>query len=169
MKVTKPRVVFPICATLVEQGRWERLLLTLHVTLAGVIALGLVAALGVELLADDIIRVVFTSTYDESADVLRVLFLGACALYAATVGDFVIASLHRDRLALVAMLGGATLKVAFNAWVVPAHGAMGAAWATVASLSVSGSVLCVFAYRSVLSGAARSSDTEPKCVEVMSP
>ena len=107
----------------------------------------------------------FTSTYDTSAEVLRALFLGACALYAATVGNFVIASLHRDRLALGTLSGGVVVNVVLNAWAIPAHGALGAAWSTVASLSLTALVLCAFAYRSVRSRAAsmaaRGAASEP--------
>ena len=45
-------VAFPLCAMLAQNGQWQRLLRTFRLTLAGAVGIGLLAALGAELVAD---------------------------------------------------------------------------------------------------------------------
>ncbi|MDH3222528.1 MAG: oligosaccharide flippase family protein [Gemmatimonadota bacterium] len=139
-------ILFPICAQLAAREDWGQLRRTLRLSLAGAAGLGIAACIGIGLLADAVIRVVYTSTFAESAAVLRVLFVAAPSLYLATVGMFMAASLHLDRIAMFAVAAGVGLNIVLNAMWIPDHGALGAAWSTVASLSFSALALGVMAF-----------------------
>jgi O-antigen/teichoic acid export membrane protein len=110
----------------------------------GVAAWGFVA-----LLALPIIRIVYTATYDDSAEVLRVLYLSVPGLYAATVAMLLASSTMREKRAVLIMAAGVALNVALNLVVIPRYGALGAAWVTVVSQTFVGVWLIADAYRSV--------------------
>jgi O-antigen/teichoic acid export membrane protein len=101
------------------------------------------------LLAGVLVRVVYTQAYDDSVAVLRVLYLSVPGLYAATVGAFLAASMHRERRAVAVMAAGVLVNVAANAWAIPRYGPVGAAWVTVATQSFVAAWLAFEAYRAV--------------------
>ena len=87
-------ILFPICTQLATAGEWGELRGLLHRMFAGVSAVALIAIGVVALLADTIVRIVYTSVYDDSAPVLRVLYLSVPGFYAASVGAFLAAAMH---------------------------------------------------------------------------
>ena len=154
-------ILFPVCAALAAKSRWDELRVLTHKMVAGVTVLGLATSGFVGLLAAWIIRIVYTSAYDESANVLQVLYLGVPGLYVATIGTFLSASMHREKRAVLAMATGVALTVALNLWVIPRHGALGAAWVTVLSQSLVAVWLTVDAYASLARGARALPGAEP--------
>jgi O-antigen/teichoic acid export membrane protein len=103
----------------------------------------------VALLSVPIIRIVYTATYDDSAQVLRVLYLSVPGLYTATVAMLLASSTMREKRAVFIMALGVALNVTFNLVAIPRYGALGAAWVTVASQTFVALWLIDDAYRSV--------------------
>ena len=116
---------------------------------AALLVLGVAAWGFVALLSLPIIRIVYTAAYDDSAEVLRVLYLSVPGLYAATVAMLVASSTMGEKRAVLIMAAGVTLNVALNLVAIPRYGALGAAWVTVASQTFVGLWLIGDAYRSV--------------------
>jgi O-antigen/teichoic acid export membrane protein len=112
--------------------------------LVGIAAWGVAA-----LIATPLIRIVYTGSYDESAAILRILYLSVPGLYVATVATFVASSMNRERAAVLIVGSGVVLNVLINLVVVPRIGATGAAWAAVVSQTLTALALMTFTYRGV--------------------
>ncbi|MEO0055655.1 MAG: hypothetical protein RLZZ50_1602 [Verrucomicrobiota bacterium] len=99
-------------------------------------AMAYVAAAGTFLAAEPLVRLAYGAEFTESAAVLRChawsvvfVFLGvARSQYLVNEG---MAAFH-----LATTAAGAALNIALNFWLIPAHGPIGAAWATLASYGV---------------------------------
>ncbi len=142
-------VLFPLSVRLATQGQWTRLLRLLRKMFAGALGIGLLACAGVAVLAGPIVRIVYSAAYDDSAMVLRVLYLSTPSLYVATVGMFLAAAVHREKRAMVAMGVGVALNVAANLWAIPRFGVLGAAWVTVGSQLLIACWLAIEVYHAV--------------------
>lgn len=105
-------------------------------TLAGMSLLA-VPMLGVVIwLAPIIIHVLLNADYDESVPLMRIVILATAMLYPGICAGYVLIALRRtrDTLAVAAIAAGVNLVLNFL-WI-PAHGATGAAWATVVGFAV---------------------------------
>ncbi|HET6798441.1 MAG TPA: oligosaccharide flippase family protein [Gemmatimonadales bacterium] len=142
-------ILLPVCAALAARQQWGELRQLMHKMFAGMAVLGVAAWAFVALLALPIIRIVYTSSYDESAELLRVLYLSVPGLYVATVAMLLASSTMREKRAVFIMGLGVVLNVALNLIAIPRYGALGAAWVTVASQSFIGVWLISDAYQSV--------------------
>ena len=142
-------ILLPVCAALASRQQWDDLRRLMHRMFAGMAVLGVAAWGFVALLSLPIIRIVYTAAYDDSAEVLRVLYLSVPGLYAATVAMLVASSTMGEKRAVLIMAAGVTLNVALNLVAIPRYGALGAAWVTVASQTFVGVWLIGDAYRSV--------------------
>jgi PST family polysaccharide transporter len=142
-------ILLPVCAALSARQQWRQLRRLMHKMFAGMVVLGVAAWAFVALLALPIIRIVYTSSYDESAQLLRVLYLSVPGLYVATVAMLLASSTMREKRAVFIMGLGVVLNVALNLIAIPRYGALGAAWVTVASQSFIGVWLIGDAYQSV--------------------
>lgn len=142
-------ILLPVCAALASRQQWRDLHRLMNKMFAGMALLGVAAWAVVALLSVPIIRIVYTATYDESAQVLRVLYLSVPGLYIATVAMLLASSTMREKQAVFIMALGVAVKVAFNLVAIPRYGALGAAWVTVASQTFVGLWLIADAYRSV--------------------
>jgi O-antigen/teichoic acid export membrane protein len=142
-------ILLPVCAALASRQQWQDLRRLMHKMFAGMAVLGVATWGFVALLSVPIIRMVYTATYDDSAQVLRVLYLSVPGLYTATVAMLLASSTLRERRAVFIMAVGVAINVAFNLVAIPRYGALGAAWVTVASQTFVGLWLTADAYRSV--------------------
>jgi polysaccharide transporter, PST family len=142
-------ILLPVCATLASRQQWTELRRLMHEMFGGMAVLGVAAWGAVALFALPIIRVVYTATYDDSAQVLRVLYLSVPGLYIATVAMLLASSTMREKRAVLIMGLGVVLNVALNLVAIPRYGALGAAWVTVISQSGVAVWLLVDSYRSV--------------------
>jgi O-antigen/teichoic acid export membrane protein len=142
-------IMLPVCAALAARQQWSDLRRLMHKMFAGMAILGAAAWGFVALLAVPIIRIVYTATYDESAEVLWVLYLSVPGLYTATVAMLLASATMREKRAVLIMAIGVALNVALNLVVIPQYGALGAAWVTVASQTFVGGWLIGDAYRTV--------------------
>jgi O-antigen/teichoic acid export membrane protein len=142
-------ILFPLTAQFASRKQWDELRGMMHRMFAGIGGIGVGACAMMALLALPVIRLVYTSTYDASAPVLRILYLSVPGLYLATVAMFLAASMHRERKAVVIMALGVALNVVLNLAAIPRYGAVGAAWVTVVSQTVVAVWLTVDAYRAV--------------------
>jgi O-antigen/teichoic acid export membrane protein len=142
-------ILLPVCASLASRRQWDELRRLMHKMFAGMAVLGVGAWGFVALLALPIIRIVYTSTYDDSAEVLRVLYLSVPGLYAATVAMLLASSTMRERRAVIIIASGVVMNVLMNLVAIPRYGVLGAAWATVVSQTFVGVWLVGDAYRTV--------------------
>jgi O-antigen/teichoic acid export membrane protein len=142
-------ILLPVCATLASRQQWDDLRRLMHKMFAGMAVLGMAAWGFVALLSLPIIRIVYTAAYDDSAEVLEVLYLSVPGLYTATVAMLLASSTMREKRAVFIMAFGVALNVALNLVAIPRYGALGAAWVTVASQTFVGVWLIADAYRSV--------------------
>ncbi len=139
-------ILLPVCAALAARQQWDDLRRLMHKMFAGMAVLGAAAWVFVALLALPIIRMVYTATYDESAEVLR---LSVPGLYTATVAMLLASATMREKRAVLIMATGVALNVALNLVAIPRYGALGAAWVAVASQTFVGAWLIGDAYRTV--------------------
>jgi O-antigen/teichoic acid export membrane protein len=142
-------ILLPVCAAYAARRQWGDLRRLMHKMFSGMAVLGLVAWGFVALLSVHIIRIVYTATYDESAEVLRVLYLSVPGLYTATVAILLASATMREKRAVLIMGTGVALNVALNLEAIPRYGALGAAWVTVISQTFVGVWLIGDAYRTV--------------------
>ena len=142
-------ILLPVCAALAARQQWNDLRRLMHKMFAGMAVLGAAAWGFVALLAVPIIRIVYTATYDESAEVLRVLYLSVPGLYIATVAMLLASATMREKRAVLIMATGVALNVALNLLAIPRYGALGAAWVTVISQTFVGIWLIGDSYRTV--------------------
>jgi O-antigen/teichoic acid export membrane protein len=142
-------ILLPVCAALASRQQWQDLRRLMHKMFAGMAVLGVATWGFAALLSVPIIRIVYTATYDDSAQVLRVLYLSVPGLYTATVAMLLASSTLREKRAVFIMAVGVALNVAFNLVAIPRYGALGAAWVTVGSQTFVGAWLIADAYRSV--------------------
>ncbi len=142
-------ILLPVCAALASRQQWDDLRRLMHKMFAGMAVLGVAAWGFVALLSLPIIRIVYTAAYDDSAEVLEVLYLSVPGLYTATVAMLLASSTMREKRAVFIMALGVTLNVALNLVAIPRYGALGAAWVTVASQTFVGGWLIADAYRTV--------------------
>lgn len=108
-------------------------------TVVGMTLLSLPMAGGVIWLAPIIIRVLLNPDYAESIPLMRVVILSTAMLYPGICAGYVLIALKRTRDTLVVAAIAAVVNLGLNFLWIPAHGAIGAAWATVAGFAV----LCV--------------------------
>jgi O-antigen/teichoic acid export membrane protein len=142
-------ILLPVCAALASRQQWQDLRRLMNKMFAGMAVLGVVTWGFVALLSVPIIRIVYTATYDDSAQVLWVLYLSVPGLYTATVAMLLASSTMREKRAVFIMAVGVAVNVAFNLVAIPRYGALGAAWVTVASQTFVALWLIDDAYRSV--------------------
>lgn len=142
-------ILLPVCASLASRRQWDELRRLVHKMFAGMAVLGVGAWGFVALLALPIIRIVYTSTYDDSAEVLRVLYLSVPGLYTATVAMLLASSTMRERRAVIIIASGVAMNVLMNLVAIPRYGVLGAAWVTVVSQTFVGVWLVGDAYRTV--------------------
>jgi len=130
-------VSFP---TLAKRERFAEAFATLLFLLG---ALGLAASAAIYFVAPSLIRIVFGAAFSPSAAVLQTLSLALPPLFIGhlTTQSLVALDLNK-RYLLVASLG-AFLNVLLNSVLIPWLGAVGAAWATVAT-EVCVTLLCAY-------------------------
>jgi polysaccharide transporter, PST family len=142
-------ILFPVCAALASRQQWQDLRRVMNKMFAGMALLGVATWGFVALLSVPIIRLVYTATYDGSAQVLRVLYLSVPGLYTATVATLLASSTMRERRAGLIMALGVAVNVACNLVAIPRYGVLGAAWVTVGSQTFVAAWLIADVYRSV--------------------
>jgi O-antigen/teichoic acid export membrane protein len=142
-------ILLPVCAALASREQWPKLRRLMHEMFAGMAVLGVAAWAFVALFAVPIVRIVYTATYDDSAQVLRVLYLSVPGLYIATVATLLASSTLREKRAVLIMAAGVVLNVALNLVAIPRYGALGAAWVTVITQSFVALWLLGDAYRGI--------------------
>jgi O-antigen/teichoic acid export membrane protein len=124
-------VFFPICAQMVAQSDWEGLRSVVRKLLIGAVAAGTALSIGVISLAPVAVPAVWGSAYGTSIVIVRILFLGLPFLYVSYVSAFVAHALELERRVLGITAAAVVFNVSMNALVIPAWGAVGAAWTTV--------------------------------------
>ena len=142
-------ILLPVCAAYAARQQWDDLRRLMHKMFGGMAILGGAAWGFVALLALPIIRIVYTATYDDSAEVLRVLYLSVPGLYIATVAMLLASATMREKRAVLIMATGVALNVALNLVAIPRYGALGAAWVTVISQTFVAMWLISDAYRTM--------------------
>jgi len=142
-------IMYPICAMLCMQSRWQQLTSSLVRLYLAAIAMGIGAGLFVMVYADLIIEIVFSSLYADSAQILRLLYLSVPGLFVTAVGVFVASALHREHQACIAIGTGLGVKVLLYIAVVPKSGSVGVAWLNLVTQSLIGSWLMIDSFRTI--------------------
>ncbi len=84
-------------------------------------------------LSDQIVNRLYTAEFAQTAEVLPVLMIAFVSICFGTLAGFLAPLLNLNwRLALYSGIG-AIANVALNVWLIPRYGALGSAWATVAT------------------------------------
>lgn len=96
-------------------------------------ALALALAVVLTLVAGPVVRTLFGPSYAASAPILAVHIWTALFVFWGVVGSAWFVTEGLTRIATVRSLQGAVLNVALNLWLIPRHGALGAAVATLIS------------------------------------
>ncbi len=94
------------------------------------LALGLPLSFGTFLLANDLTVVFFGREFTASADILRVLILGALPLFWVTVANHALIAADRVWSLAGIYASSALINIAFNLVLIPALGGLGASLAT---------------------------------------
>jgi PST family polysaccharide transporter len=98
-------------------------------------ALSLLAAVLVTFLAEDIVGLVFGHEYLASADVLVIqIWCGLFMSFGLASGSWLISN-RQGGLNLKRNLLGVAINILLNFWLIPGHGALGAAWATLGAFA----------------------------------
>lgn len=98
-------------------------------------ALGLVVALFVTFAAEDVVRIVFGRQYLASANVLVIqIWCGVFMSLGLASGSWLISN-RQGMLNLQRNLLGVGINVLLNVLLIPTHGALGAAWATLGAFA----------------------------------
>lgn len=162
--IIRPAVMifFPICSELAAQQNWSELKSLLRKMLVTTGGLGVVVTLGVILMAQVIVSLVFGPKYTDSTSVLRVLYLSIPALYIGMIGAFLANALHLERKAIKIMVISVGINIVLNSISIPAWGAVGAAWTTL----VSETFLTVCLIGLIIQQLWRLSTGEPKSIWV---
>jgi O-antigen/teichoic acid export membrane protein len=153
-------VFFPLCATLVASNEWAGFRSVARKLLLGAAAAGTVVAIGVIAIAAAFVPAVWGEAYGTSIPIVQVLFLGLPSLYVSYVSTFLAQAMNLEGRVAATMAGALVLNVALNAALIPAWGAVGAAWATV----VGESLLAVALLTLLVRQARRSRRAEPATV-----
>jgi polysaccharide transporter, PST family len=129
----------------VDDARASRVV---RAAVAGFVAVGIVLALLLAAAAEPLVDILFGEDFGEASSVLTVLaFSLPLVLLGHTLTYQVLMPLDRDRAANSLGLVGLGSKVAIALALVPAYGALGAAWATLGSSVVYAVVACYFVAR----------------------
>lgn len=97
------------------------------------VMVGAPVCIGGMLFADVLLRAVYGDGFAEAAPVLAVLLAGVFAWYLRLAFDPALPAWNAERTHMKIMLGGAALNVALNLVLIPRHGVMGAAAASLVS------------------------------------
>lgn len=115
---------------------WQALF-RLRVRLIGVLVIaaliGILVSGALRVLAEELIGIAFGPLYHESAALLGVLAWALLFILPNAVLTQAAIALNRERAYAVIATTAAVLNVGLNVWLIPHHGALGAAWATVAT------------------------------------
>ncbi len=142
-------IFLPVCAELASRARWEELRKMFGRMFAVTALIGVVAVAAIVLLAAAIIPIVYTSRYDGSVQVLRVLALAVPGLLLAGVGCLAATAMHRERDALAVMAAGVVANVVLGLWAIPRFGAIGTARVMVITQTFVGIGLAFQAFRAL--------------------
>ncbi|MHC4503515.1 MAG: oligosaccharide flippase family protein [Planctomycetota bacterium] len=148
-------ILFPVFTALAVQRQWRVLSRRAHQAMGSAVLVGLAVAPVVAFFADPLVPAVFGSKYDESIPVLRILFLTTPGLYGAFVMIYLAQALHREAAAIRILIMIVLINIALNAIVIPAWGAVGAAWATVTTQSLLALVLVPVVRSAIREGSAK--------------
>lgn len=97
---------------------------------------GVPLGIAVTVTAPLIVRIIFGTQFASAAPVLTVLVWATVFLYLAISGGNLLISMGRERLNLAILAAGAVVNVTLSVYLIPPWGALGAAWATVATFLV---------------------------------
>jgi O-antigen/teichoic acid export membrane protein len=122
--------VFPVLARAARDDA-ARLRYASQRTLDLMLVLGVWVSLAVAVAAHFIIEVIAGGDFEPSGEVLRIQALAVCCTFVSVTCGFILLSLHRHKAILVGNIVPLAFGVTLTLILAPAHGANGAAGATV--------------------------------------
>jgi O-antigen/teichoic acid export membrane protein len=126
-------IFLPLCSQMYARESWLELKDVSQKLLfvAGTVGIGLSVLVGLS--SDFIVSALWGSRYQDSAPVLRVLYLSVPALYIRLVGTFLAIALNLEKKMIRIMVGCVTMNVVLNWICIPRWGPLGASWTTLIS------------------------------------
>lgn len=94
--------------------------------------------------SDTIIKVIFDSSYIESANVLKVHFLSSIFVFIGLIGNKWLIINGLNNFSLVKSFCGFIINLVLNIFLIPRYGIIGAAWATLLSQIVASYLIFIF-------------------------
>jgi O-antigen/teichoic acid export membrane protein len=94
------------------------------------ILMALAVIIPVTLFSDEIIAVIYSGKYSESADVLKIHIWASIFVFIGYAGTKWLVAENLEKLSFVFTLFGAVVNIVLNIIVIPRFGIIGAAWAT---------------------------------------
>lgn len=89
-----------------------------------------------QLIGPAVIDTLYGPQFARSSDILSIHVLGSLFVFFAVGDSLWSVNENRERLAMYRSIAGAVTNIALNFALIPAHGAVGAAWSTVISYAV---------------------------------
>jgi O-antigen/teichoic acid export membrane protein len=148
-------VFLPICAGLAAAGAYDGLRRSLARLSAVALAVGAAAFLAANLLADQVVPIVYGAGYEASAGVLRVHFAATPFVFLGAVALFHLTAIRRERTALLCAAAGLGINAVLDLRLIPGHGPVGAAWATLAAEATTATGLLATAWLALAAAAGK--------------
>jgi O-antigen/teichoic acid export membrane protein len=126
-------IFLPLCSQMYARKAWSELQAVSQKLLLVVGTVGIGLSIVVALLASFITAALWGTHYQDSAPVLRVLYLAVPALYTRLVGTFLAIALNIEKKVIRIMVGCVTMNVVLNMIFIPMWGPIGASWTTLIS------------------------------------
>ncbi len=124
-------VFFPVFSEMVVRVRWHSLRLRFMQVLVGVVGIGFLLAIGMQLFGDRAIRLLFGSNYQDSVLPARVLFLSIPLLYINYTSNIVANAMRLEKKTAILLAVSVIMNIGLNILAIPTFGIIGAAWVTV--------------------------------------
>lgn len=156
------QVFLPIVAGMAAARAYPELRHSLIRLSALALAAGTATALAAALAADPAIRIVYGAAFAPAAEVLRIHFAATPFVFVGAVAMFHLTALRRERAALLCAAVCLALNVGLDLLLIPAAGAPGAAWATLAAEGLMAVSLLTLALRTLAKATAPALAAEPE-------
>lgn len=136
--VAAAAAVRPRLARLFAEGRWEEYRLGTQRFLSAALGVSLIAVVGVLVFGDQLVIALYGPAFASAGSVLRVHILAAPFVFLGLAAGQWFIDRSMTKIMMARSLVGAGVNVALNLLLIPTHGALGAAAATLVSYAIAG-------------------------------
>jgi O-antigen/teichoic acid export membrane protein len=126
-------VFLPIGSALAADQKWVELGALRNKLLSAAGGLGVLAGLGLAASAGLAVPLLWGDAYGDTIPVVHVLALAVPSVFVGFVATYLAVAMQREQRAVRVLAAALVANVLLNLWLIPRLGALGAAWATVAT------------------------------------